>query len=47
MAHNFVRDWREFEHLVELPCLEDLVRMNPLLKLRSFKDESITEDKNN
>ena len=25
MAHNFVRDWREFEHLVELPCLEDLV----------------------
>ena len=27
MAHNFVRDWREFEHLIELPCLEDLVIM--------------------
>lgn len=25
MAHNFVREWREFEHLGELPNLEDLV----------------------
>jgi len=25
MAHNFVREWREFEHLCELPNLEDLV----------------------
>ena len=26
MAHNYVREWREFEHLCELPNLEDLVR---------------------
>jgi hypothetical protein len=25
MSHNFVREWREFEHLIELSCLEDLV----------------------
>ena len=31
MAHNLVREWREFEHLSELPCLEDLVFIgNPL-----------------
>ena len=27
MAHNYVREWREFEHLCELPNLEDLVTM--------------------
>lgn len=26
MAHNCVRDWRELEHLSELPCLDDLVK---------------------
>lgn len=31
MSHNYVREWREFEHLSELPCLEDLVFIgNPL-----------------
>ena len=31
MSHNYVREWREFEHLTELPCLEDLVFIgNPL-----------------
>ena len=31
MAHNYVREWREFEHLSELPVLEDLVFIgNPL-----------------
>ncbi len=31
ISHNFVREWREFEHLAELPCLEDLVFIgNPL-----------------
>ena len=31
MAHNYVGEWREFENLTELPCLEDLVFMgNPL-----------------
>ena len=25
MSHNYVREWREFDHLTELPCLEDLV----------------------
>ena len=31
MAHNYVREWREFEHLSELPILEDLVFVgNPL-----------------
>ena len=31
MAHNTVREWREFEHLSECPCLEDLVFIgNPL-----------------
>ena len=31
MAHNYVREWREFEHLSELPVLEDLVFVgNPL-----------------
>ncbi len=31
MSHNFVREWREFEHMSELPCLEDLVFIgNPL-----------------
>ena len=24
MAHNSVREWREFEHMAELPQLEDL-----------------------
>ena len=31
MSHNLVREWREFEHMNELPCLEDLVFIgNPL-----------------
>ncbi len=31
MSHNLVREWREFEHMCELPCLEDLVFIgNPL-----------------
>lgn len=31
MSHNLVREWREFEHMSELPCLEDLVFIgNPL-----------------
>ena len=31
MSHNCVSQWREFEHLSELPCLEDLVFLgNPL-----------------
>ncbi len=31
MSHNYVREWREFEHLCELPQLEDLVFIgNPL-----------------
>ncbi len=31
MSHNFVREWREFEHMSELPQLEDLVFIgNPL-----------------
>ena len=31
LSHNYVREWREFEHLTELPCLEDLVFIgNPL-----------------
>ncbi len=31
MAHNYVREWREFEHMMELPELEDLVFIgNPL-----------------
>lgn len=31
MSHNYVREWREFEHLTELPVLEDLVFIgNPL-----------------
>ena len=31
MAHNYVREWKEFEHLAELPVLEDLVFIgNPL-----------------
>ena len=31
MSHNFVREWREFEHMTELPELEDLVFIgNPL-----------------
>ena len=31
MSHNYVREWREFDHLTELPCLEDLVFIgNPL-----------------
>eukprot|EP00095_Tigriopus_kingsejongensis_P007799 snap_masked-scaffold370_size193435-processed-gene-0.22 protein:Tk07799 transcript:snap_masked-scaffold370_size193435-processed-gene-0.22-mRNA-1 annotation:"dynein light chain axonemal" len=31
MAHNHVREWREFEHMSELPVLEDLVFIgNPL-----------------
>lgn len=40
MSHNYVREWREFEHLSELPCLEDLVFVgNPL------EEESITAQK--
>ena len=31
MSHNLVREWREFEHMSELPYLEDLVFIgNPL-----------------
>ncbi|CAB4060992.1 DNAL1 [Lepeophtheirus salmonis] len=31
MSHNVVREWREFEYLTELTCLEDLVFIgNPL-----------------
>ena len=31
IAHNYIREWREFDHLGELPCLEDLVFIgNPL-----------------
>ena len=31
MSHNYVREWREFEHMAELPALEDLVFIgNPL-----------------
>jgi hypothetical protein len=31
MSHNYVREWREFEHLSELPVLEDLVFIgNPI-----------------
>lgn len=42
MSHNYVREWREFEHLSELPCLEDLVFIgNPL------EEESITVQKYN
>ena len=40
MSHNYVREWREFEHLSELPCMEDLVFLgNPL------EEESITQQK--
>ena len=32
MSHNYVRDWREFDHMSELPNLEDLVFVgNPLV----------------
>ncbi len=42
MAHNYVREWREFEHLSELPVLEDLVFIgNPL------EEESTTAGKYN
>ena len=31
MSHNYVREWREFDHMAELPALEDLVFIgNPL-----------------
>ena len=31
MSHNYIKEWREFEHMVELPVLEDLVFIgNPL-----------------
>ena len=31
MSHNLVKEWREFEHMSELPYLEDLVFIgNPL-----------------
>ena len=41
MSHNYVREWREFEHLTELPCLEDLVFIgNPL------EEESSANGKN-
>ena len=31
ISHNHVREWREFDHMSELPCLEDLVFIgNPL-----------------
>ena len=37
MSHNYVREWREFDHLAELPALEDLVFIgNPL------EEDSIT-----
>jgi len=40
MSHNYVREWREFEHLTELPCLEDLVFVgNPL------EEDSVTAQK--
>ena len=40
MSHNYVREWREFEHLSELPVLEDLVFIgNPL------EEESATAQK--
>ncbi len=38
LAHNYVREWREFDHLGELPCLEDLVFIgNPLEEDASAK----------
>lgn len=31
MSHNMVREWREFDHMTEMPLLEDLVFVgNPL-----------------
>ena len=31
MSHNLIKEWREFEHMTELPELEDLVFIgNPL-----------------
>ena len=31
ISFNFIRDWREFDHMSELPILEDLVFVgNPL-----------------
>ena len=44
MTHNFVRDWREFDHLSEIPKLEDLCFVgNPLEEAQQatgrWKDE--------
>ena len=31
ISHNYIKDWREFEHMTELPVLEDHVFIgNPL-----------------
>ena len=31
ISHNYIKDWREFEHMTELPLLEDFVFIgNPL-----------------
>ena len=44
MTHNFVRDWREFSHLSELPKLEDLCFIgNPLEEENSLSGKWIGE----
>ena len=43
-SHNFVRDWREFDHLSELPVLEDLLFIgNPLEEDASANNKYIDE----
>ena len=42
IAHNYIREWREFDHLGELPCLEDLVFIgNPLEEDATAKVRSL------
>ena len=44
MSHNYVREWREFEHLTELGALEDLVFIgNPLEEEASSTGKYQTE----
>jgi dynein light chain 1 len=44
MSHNYVREWREFEHLSELPVLEDLVFIGNPIEEDAASAGKYTED---